>query len=152
MRNQDVDHRDFLTRFAELMNAGRWEDIPSFFAPDAVLEFPQSSERFRGRANIEAQFANYPELTSGRAEIHLHDVVGGAAYQRTPMYTVVQVEGSGDRGTAVFRSRYPDGSEWWIVDVYELRDGLLSLVRVYFAPEFAAAEWRAPYREQVSDR
>lgn len=152
MRNQDVDHRDLLGRFAGLMDARRWEDIPAFFSPDATLEFPQSGERFHGVANIQAQFANYPEMTRDNSEISLTDVVGGAAYQQTPMYTVVRVEGSGDRGTAVFRSRYPDGSTWWVVNVYELHDGLMSHATIYFAPQFAAADWRAPYREPLSDR
>jgi len=57
------------------------------------------------------------------------------------------VDGSGDRGTALNRVRYPDGSRWWAVNIYELRDGKVAHSRSFFAPEFEPPDWRAPFRE-----
>jgi hypothetical protein len=33
------------------------------------------------------------------------------------------------------------------VNIYELRDGKLARSRAFFAPEFDAPDWRAPFRE-----
>jgi hypothetical protein len=65
----------------------------------------------------------------------------------TQMYTVIAVEGSGDRGTAVLRVRYPDKSMWFAINTYELRDGKIAHARSYFAPDFDPPDWRAPYRD-----
>ena len=82
-----------------------------------------------------------------RATTQLEDLIGGTTYALTPSYTVIAVDGSGDRGTAVLRVRYPDGSMWWAVNLYELRDGLIARSRTYFAPDFDPPDWRAPYRD-----
>ena len=65
----------------------------------------------------------------------------------TPTYALVTVDGSGDRGTAINRVRYPDGSRWWAVNLYELRDGKIAHSRSFFAPVFEPPDWRAPFRE-----
>ena len=77
-------------------------------------------------------------------------MIGGTTYALTPMYTVIAVQGSGSRGTGVIRIRYPDGSRWWAVNLYEIRDGRIGRQRVFFAPEFEAPDWRAPFREAPS--
>ncbi len=64
-----------------------------------------------------------------------------------PLFTVVRVQGRGDAGTTTLRARYPDGSVWWIVVIYELRDGRIARSTSFFAPEFEAPEWRAPFVE-----
>lgn len=131
---------------AEILKAADWPRLGEVLHPDAVLEYPQSGERFRGIANIRAQFEHYPDLDPGGSE--LAEVIGEPkAYALTPSYTVIGVEGSGDRGTAIIRVRYPDASMWWAVNVYELRDGRIARSRTYFAPDFEAPDWRAQYRE-----
>jgi hypothetical protein len=65
----------------------------------------------------------------------------------TPSYTVVRVDGAGGKGTSVIRVRYPDGSWWWVINLYEFRDGRITRNRAYFAADFEPPEWRAPYRE-----
>lgn len=130
---------------AEIISGHDWDRLGQVFHDDAVLEYPQSGERFRGVANIRAQFENYPALGPGSSE--LAEVIGDDAYALTPSYTVIRVEGSGQRGTAVIRIRYPDGSYWWAINLFELRDGRMTRSRSYFAPDFEAPDWRAPYRE-----
>jgi ketosteroid isomerase-like protein len=113
---------------------------------DAVLEYPQSGERFVGIQNIRAQFENYPGgLTPGTTD--LQEIVGGTTYALTPNYTVIAVEGSGDSRAAVVRVRYPDQSQWFAINLCELRDGKITRSRTFFAQDFDAPEWRAPYRE-----
>lgn len=141
----DPDHLRILGGFAEVLDRQTWDRLGDYVTDDAVLEFPQSGERFRGLANIRAQFENYPGLEPGTTQ--LEEVIGGTTYALTRMYTLVAVDGSGDRGTAIVRVRYPDGRPWWAVNLYRLRDGKMVHIRSFFAPEFEAPDWRAPYRD-----
>lgn len=142
----DAPHTSVMHTLADVLRATDWGRLGEVFHVDAVLEYPQSGERFRGLANIRAQFEHYPDLDPGGSE--LEEVIGETrAYALTPSYTIIGIEGSGDRGTAIVRVRYPDGSLWWAVNVYELRDGRVIRSRTYFAPDFEAPDWRAPYRE-----
>jgi hypothetical protein len=139
----DVDHRKILTGLAEVIRDHDWDRLGDFMHADAVMEYPQSGERFSGLANIRGQFENYPNLEPGGTE--LDEVVGGTSYGMTRMYTLVALEGSGTRGTAVMRAHYPDGSLWWVVNMYELRGDKISRTRNFFGPQFDPPEWRVPY-------
>lgn len=130
---------------SEIVSRHEWDRLPEAFHEDALLEYPQSGEVFRGVANIRAQFENYPDLGPGSSE--LAEVIGEETFALTPSYTVIRVEGSGVKGTAVIRIRYPDGSYWWALNLFELRDALIRRSRTFFAPDFEAPDWRAPYRE-----
>jgi ketosteroid isomerase-like protein len=141
----DVDARRVFTGWADAVGRHDWDALATHLDPNAVIEYPQSGERFVGVANIRGQFENYPGLEPGTTR--LEEVIGDTAYALTPTYTVIAVEGTGTRGTAVLRVRYPDGSRWWAINLYELRDGRIGRSRVYFAPEFDPPEWRAPFRE-----
>ena len=134
-----------MSTMAEIITNHDWDRLPDILLPDAVFEYPQSGEVFRGVASIRAQFENYPDLDPGTSQ--LAEVIGEDAYALTPSYTLIRVEGAGLKATAVIRVRYPDGSHWWAINLFELRDGRISRSRVYFAPDFEAPAWRAPYRE-----
>lgn len=142
----DPGHERALGGFADVLGRQDWGRLGDFVTEDAIFEYPQSRERFHGIANIRAQFEKYPDLEPGGTQ--LDSVVGGTTYALTPTYTVIGVEGSGNHGTAVFRIRYhSDDNWWWAITLYELRDGRMSRCRTYFAPDFEAPDWRAPYRE-----
>lgn len=141
----DDAHEDIMRGWARVVREHDWDAMDDYLHADAVLEYPQSGERFVGMENIRAQFENYPGLEPGTTE--LKEIVGGTKYALSPMYTVIAVEGSGDRGTAVLRVRYPDQSLWWAIDLYELRDGKIARSRTYFAQDFDPPEWRAPFRD-----
>jgi len=64
------------------------------------------------------------------------------------MFTFVRVEGNGNVGTAIFKARYPDGSIWWVVALYELRAGKFAHTTMFFAPIFEAPDWRQPFVER----
>jgi ketosteroid isomerase-like protein len=141
----DPVHERALGGFADILSRHDWDRLGEFVTDDATIEYPQSGERFRGVASIRAQFENYPDLRPGTSR--LDEIIGGTTYALTPTYTVIGIDGSGDRGTAVVRVRYPDESWWWAINLYELRDGRISRSRTFFAPDFEAPDWRAPYRE-----
>lgn len=139
------DVQRLMTSLDDIMARADWARLGEVFDEDAVLEYPQSGERFRGLANIRAQWENDPDLDPGGSKVS--EVIGDEAYALTPSYTLIRVEGSGQRGTAVIRVRYPDGSWWWAINLHEVRSGRISRCRTYFAPDFEAPDWRAPYRE-----
>ena len=141
----DPEHQRAVGGLADVIGSHAWDRLGDFLDADAVLEYPQSGERFRGIANIRAQFENYPGLEPGTS--HLEEIIGGTTYVLTPTYTIIGIDGSGDHGTAVIRIQYPDGSLWWAAQLYELRNGRISRTRTFFAPDFDAPDWRAPYRE-----
>jgi hypothetical protein len=140
-----ADARDLIEGLAAVIGAQAWDQLEGFLHPDVTWEYPQSGERFRGIANIRAQFEAYPGLEPGTT--FLEDVVGGTSYLMTPTYTLVGVQGSGDRAVGVNRVRYPDGTLWYAINFVEIRDGLVWRSRSYFAEDFEAPSWRAPYRE-----
>jgi hypothetical protein len=51
-------------------------------------------------------------------------------------------------GTAAFKARYPDGSVWWVIILYELRGDKVAKSTAFFAPTFDAPDWRKPYVDQ----
>lgn len=130
---------------AEAVSDHNWNLLADVFHDDATLEYPQSGEVFRGLANIRSQFSNYPGMNPGTSR--LAEVIGDDAYALTPSYTLIKVEESGTRGTAVIRIRYPDESWWWAINLYELRGDRIIRSRAFFAPDFPAPDWRATYRE-----
>ena len=141
----EADHHQLMEGFTSVMRTHEWARLGDYVTDDAIWEFPQSGERFRGLANIRGQFENYPDLEPESSE--LQEVIGGTDYALTSNYTLVTVQGSGDRGAAMVRVRYPDGSRWWAVNLYEVRDGKIARSRSFFAPELEPPDWRAPFRE-----
>lgn len=140
-------HERVMHVMADVISNQQWDRLGEVFHPDATFEIPQSREIFRGLENIRAQFANYPDLEPGSSQVE--DVIGGTTYALTPTYTIVAVKGSGDHMTGITRVRYPDGSWWYAVNVIELRGELVARTRAYFAPDFPAPDWRAPYRDPI---
>ena len=144
-----VDHHRLIDRLTAALSQSDWSILSEVMAPDALLEFPQSGEAFEGIDNIRGQFADYPDVFDN--PITTLDIAAeDQAYALSPNYTLISVGGSGTSATATMRARYPDGSLWWVVIVYETDGDLMKRAKVYFAPEFAPAEWRAKYRVQPS--
>jgi hypothetical protein len=137
------EHRRLMQTLGEILTGQQYDRLAEVYAADVVVEYPQSGERFRGIESVRGQFENYPGGAGLQSE--MSEVIGGDTYALTPMYTVVTVEGSGDRGIGIFRTQYPDGSFWWVLNVYEVAGGRLAKLRVFFGPEFEAPDWRAPY-------
>src|SRR5690242_16788772 len=98
------------------------------YTPDAVLEYVQSGERIRGRANIVASRDAYP----GRpASYEVHRVVGG----------------NGTR-TVEMTLRFDAADPHPLVAIVDLRDGLIVRERLYIAEPWDAPEYRAQWVER----
>jgi hypothetical protein len=133
-----------------MMSRMHWPALSMVFTPDAVLEYPQSGERFRGIDNIRGQFEDYPALFDG--DISAVDLSSEPqAYALSPNYTVISVGGSRTAASATLRARYPDNSMWWVVIQYETDGQRMRHAKVYFAPDFEPAEWRAKYRDSSAE-
>ena len=95
------------------------------YAEDAVLEMPQSGERFEGVANFRPWRAAYP------ADVE---------------FDIVRVRGAGDVWVMEGRVRY-DGGPWhYGVSIHEFTGGKIARETIYFAEPFEAPEWRAQWR------
>jgi SnoaL-like domain len=112
-------------------NLGRSADDPvgshDMYADDAVLEFPQSGERFDGVVNIREWRSRYPGSVS---------------------YDVRRVRGAADIWVAEVTAAYEGGDVLHGVDVLEITDGKIVRETVYFGEPFEAPDWRAPWRAE----
>ena len=113
----------------ESMLSGDEAAYTALVHPDLVQEWPQTGERVRGKEACLAIARNYP---------------GGP-----PQISLGEVSGEGDHWVVQGTSRYPDGTEYHIVAVLELRDGKIFRETDYFGPSFPAPEWRRQWVERI---
>jgi SnoaL-like domain len=135
--------------FEAYVNAASARDVAALEGlvhPDFEDIYPQSGERTRGFANLRAIIEHYP---SGGYVGHGTDRVVGAEdrWVLTPAFSVLRIEGTGDTFTGVSRGRYPDGSDWYILVIGQVRDGRVWRAETYFAQTFEAPAWRAEWVE-----
>ncbi len=101
----------------------------AIYAKDAVLDYPQSGERFRGRSTIQAQRGGHP------AERH---------------FTILRIRGSGDLWVSECIITY-GGVPTYSVSLMQFADGLVSHETQYFADPFPAPESRAALAERIPE-
>ena len=92
---------------------------------DAVLEFPQSGERFEGVANIREWRSRYPGSVT---------------------FDIGRVRGADDIWVAEMTVGYDDDEPRYGVDVLEIRNGKIERETVYVGEPFDAPDWRAEWR------
>jgi len=117
-------------RIAEHWQASERGDADAehaIYATDAVLDYPQSGERFRGRSRIQAQRGGHP------AERH---------------FTVLRIRGGGDLWISECVITY-DGAPTYSVSIMELRNGQVIHETQYFADPFPAPASRAALAEPI---
>lgn len=118
---------------------------------DAVMDFPQSGERFQGPERIARAFMEYPSRDGLEDDGKGFRVTGSPDRMAiTPMFTVVRVGGQDDELVARRRLRYPDGSLWWVIEYLTFRGDKVCRAEIYFAPDFEAPAWRAPFSDRIS--
>ena len=135
--------------FEAYINAADARDVVALEGlvhPDFEDVYPQSGERTRGFANLRAIIEHYP---GGGYVGHGTDRVVGAEdrWVLTPAFSVLRIEGTGDTFTGVSRGRYPDGNDWYILVIGQVRDGRVWRAETYFAQTFEAPAWRAEWVE-----
>jgi len=102
----------------------------AIYAADAILDYPQSGERFRSRSKIQAQRGGHP------AERH---------------FTVLRIRGGGDLWVSECVITYDDAPTY-SVSIMEFTDGEVSHETQYFADPFPAPSSRAALAERIPDR
>ena len=112
-----------------LRNLGREAADPvgshDMYADDAVLEFPQSGERFEGVVNIREWRSRVPEPAT---------------------FDIRRIRGASDIWVAEMVVHYGDAEPRHGVDVLEIRNGKIVRETVYVGEPFDAPEWRAQWR------
>lgn len=97
---------------------------------DAVLEFPQSQERFEGKANFLAWRRNYPASLEFKTR---------------------RIRGEGSLWLAEISVRY-DGGPWNLgCSILEFKGDKVARETIYLAPGWEAPDWRAPWRAEWKD-
>jgi hypothetical protein len=110
-----------LERHWAASDAGDFEAEHEIYREDAVLHYPQSGERIRGRHNIrESRFVQ----------------------PNKKRFAVQRIVGSGDLWVTEFVLSY-DGVPSYAVSIMEFREGLVANETQYFADRFAPAPSRA---------
>jgi ketosteroid isomerase-like protein len=142
--------RAIFERYLDGMGRLDFDLLREVLHPDFVEDFPQSGERVKGREAHRAMLERYPGgLSTGMLDAESSGVAGDdERWVLTPGFTVLPLAAAGTF-TGFFRSRYPDGSIWHVISIYQLRDGRIYRATTYFAPEFPPAEWRRDIVELV---
>jgi hypothetical protein len=102
----------------------------AIYALDATLDYPQSGERFRGRATISEQRGGHP------ANRH---------------FTVLRISGSGNLWVSECVITYDDVPAY-SVSIMEFADEHVVHETQYFADPFQAPAWRAALAEPIPGR
>jgi hypothetical protein len=119
--------RQALERHWAASDASDFEAEHDIYRDDAVLDYPQSGERIRGRRNIQESRRLQPN---------------------TKHFTVRRIVGSGDLWVTEFVLSY-DGAPSYTVSIMEFRDGKVAHETQYFADPFEPGPSRAQLVERM---
>ncbi len=125
VRNQEI--RAALDRHWAASDASDFETEHLIYHEDAVLEYPQSGERTRGRRNIQGQRASQPSKKR---------------------FTIGRIIGGGDLWVTEFILTY-DGKPSYTVSIMEFSGGKVARETQYFADPFPAPPSRAQWVERM---
>lgn len=124
----DDDVRAALMRHWAASDANQFEDEHRIYAEDAVLDYPQSNERLRGRRAIQASRRAQPDAKR---------------------FAVRRVLGAGGLWVSELLVHYGDKA-FHVVSVMELEDGLVVHETQYFGEPFAPGASRARWVEPIA--
>jgi hypothetical protein len=116
-----------LGRHWDASDASNFEVEHEIYREDAVLDYPQSGERIRGRNNIRESRSVQPNKKR---------------------FTIQRIIGSGDLWVTEFILTY-DGIPTYAVSIMEFREGLVANETQYFADPFDPAPSRAHLVERM---
>ncbi len=124
---EDNDIRAALNHHWAASEANDFEAEHQLYREDAVLEYPQSGERIRGRRNIQASRAAQPNRKH---------------------FTVRRIIGTGALWVTEYVLTY-DERPSYTVSIMEFRDGKVARETQYFGDPFAPGPSRAQWVEPV---
>jgi hypothetical protein len=125
MKDQEI--RAALDLHWAASDANDFEAEHRIYREDAVLEYPQSGERIRGRRNIQAARAAQPDRKR---------------------FTVRRILGAGDLWVSEFVITY-GGQPSCSVSIMEFEDGRVARETQYFGDPFEPGPSRAPWVERM---
>ena len=125
--DHDAEIRERIREHWEASERGDIEAEHAIYAADAVLDYPQSGERFRGRAKIQAQRGGHP------AERH---------------FTIRRIVGGGELWVSECEITY-DGVPTCSVSVMQISEDQVTHETQYFADPFPAPAQRAALAESI---
>ena len=123
----DQTVRAALQRHWDASDASDFPVEHEIYHEDAVLHYPQSGERIRGRSNI--QLSRFVQPNKKR-------------------FTVRRIVGGNDLWVSEFVLTY-DGVPSYVVSIMEFRDGLVAHETQYFGDKFEPSRSRAHLVERV---
>jgi len=124
---RDQEIRAALDQHWAASDANDFETEHLIYQEDAVLDYPQSGERTRGRYNIQNQRATQPSQKR---------------------FTVRRILGCGDLWVTEFILTY-DSKPSYTVSIMEFRGDKVARETQYFADPFAAPAGRAQWVERM---
>ena len=124
---EDRDIRAALDRHWAASDANDFEAEHEIYREDAVLDYPQSGERIRGRRAIQASRFAQPSLKR---------------------FTVRRILGAADLWVSELVLTY-DGRPSCVVSIMELTDGKVAHETQYFADPFDPGPSRAQWVERI---
>jgi hypothetical protein len=128
--DRDARTRARLEQHWKASDRGDIDTEHAIYAADAILDYPQSGERFRGRSTIQAQRGGHP------------------AERR---FTILQILGGGDLWVSECVMTYDDVPAY-SVSVMEFTDALVTHETQYFADPFQPPAWQAALAEPIPGR
>jgi SnoaL-like domain len=123
----DQTARRALQRHWDASDASDFEVEHEIYREDAVLDYPQSGERIRGRHNIQESRSAQPNKKR---------------------FTVRRMIGSGNLWVTEFVLTY-DGLPSYTVSIMEFRDGKVAHETQYFGDPFEPGPSRAQWVERI---
>jgi ketosteroid isomerase-like protein len=124
---QEKQIRAALDQHWAASDANDFETEHRIYLEDAVLEYPQSGERTRGRSNIQNQRGNQPS---------------------NKRFSIRRIIGSGELWVTEFILTY-DGNPSYTVSVMEFKGDKVARETQYFADPFVAPAFRAKWVERM---
>ncbi|OBK40773.1 hypothetical protein A5658_20665 [Mycobacterium sp. 1245111.1] len=123
----DDEVRAALQRHWDASDVNDFDTEHEIYRDDAVLEYPQSGERIRGRSNIQASRTAQPNLKR---------------------FTVTCMRGSGDLWVSELVMTY-DGKPSYVVSIMEFEAGHVIRESQYFGDPFEPGPSRAQWVEPM---
>jgi ketosteroid isomerase-like protein len=124
---QEQQIRAALDQHWAASDANDFETEHRIYLDDAVLEYPQSGERTRGRSNIQGQRESQPS---------------------NKRFSVRRIIGSGELWVTEFILTY-DGKPSYTVSIMEFKGDKVARETQYFADPFVAPAFRAQWVERM---
>ena len=115
-----------IEELVEAFNERRFEEYVAGFHDDAVVEYPQSGERVRGRRNLLGMFT---------------------AFAAPPTFRTWRIDTDGDTVLVHAMGDYPGLDPLFVLIEYRFNGDRIAQETAYFGSAFAPADWRKPFVE-----